>query len=504
MIIEPKTLNPLIGTTIPEGELTNLLFDGLVRVDDRGQVIADLATEVPSQANGGISRDGKTITYHLASGARWSDGVPLTADDVVFTFRAIMNAANNVSTRDGYDRIAGVDALDPHTVRIRMKEMFAPARFLFADGIVGAILPKHLLEREPDLNRVPFNTRPVGSGPYRLRSWTHGDRFILDANPEYFRGKPRIATIVVRIIPDLNTLLTQLRTHEIDFTDALDPNQVATARDAGLTVVTPASNGFRHIEFNTARPPLDDARVRRALCQALDPRTMYRALFSSLGALAPLDQNPLGGWADPAVRYYATDLVAAGRTLDEAGWKLGADGIRRKDGRMLTIELSSVTGAKSNEQVEVALQQAWHAIGVRVAIKNVPGSLLFAPAADGGPLYGGRYDVALYSWIRNPDPNDAQFFDTDQIPPHGNNTSFYRNAEVSRLEKAAVATFDERRRHAIYDRIQRILIRDVPIYTLLWIPIVAAFNPDLQGPSPTPTLNSFWNISRWSYAGSSS
>ena len=499
-VIEPATLSPITATELRAADIFQLVFNGLVRIDDRGRPVPDLAKAVPSRANGGISPDFKTLTYHLDERARWHDGVPVTADDVVFTYAALMNPANNVSSRHGYDQIAAIEATDAHTVRIRYKAVFAPATLLFAAGIQGAIVPKHLLATYPDLNKVAFNTAPIGSGPYVLREWRHGDRVVLDANPSYFRGPVPIAHIDIRFIPDTNTLLTLVRTHEIDFTPDLDPNQVAAVRGTdGVAVRTTSGNGYRHLGFNTRRPPTDDARVRRALAYAMDPRLIYEKVYFGLGSQAPADQNPASGWANTALHYYPTDPGRAAALLDAAGWRVGPGGIRLKDGHRLSLEMVSVAGAKANEAIEVILQEAWRRVGVELLIKNFPGATLFAPMKQNGVLQNGRYDVSLFSYYRNPDPDDMPLIGPFSIPPAGLNTTFYANPEIGRLQVEGIRTFDEGRRHAIYDRIQAIIVRDVPIYTLLWVPLIAIFNEDLHGVSPSPGGPSFWNITDWHY-----
>lgn len=497
-VIEPGTLNPVIGTVLTESDVSSMVFDGLIRVDQHGRPTPDLATAVPTRANGLISRDGKTYTYHLARGARWHDGQPVTADDVIFTWHALMNPKNNVGNRFGYDRIAEITAPDPSTVRIRFKEVYAPAVYLFGGGIQGAIVPKHVLAQYDDLNRVPFSRAPIGSGPYVFKEWRHGDRLLFEANPNYFRGRPAIDRIELRIIPDTNTLLAQLRTHEIDFTSDLDPNQLAQVkRFDGVATQVVSSNGYRHLEFNTRRPPLDDARVRRALCYAFDPDLIYKKIYFGVGDRAPADQNPAGGWANPRVRYYPYDIARAQALLEEAGWKKGPDGVRVRSGQRLAVQISSVTGAHANEAIEVLLQEAWRAAGVDVSIKNFPGATLFAPIQSGGILETGKYDVALFSYFRNPDPNDEQLIGPSSLPPKGLNVSFYADPEVGRLQKAGLRTLDERARHAAYDRIQEIIIRDVPIYTLLWVPLIAGFNAKLHGVAMSPNGVSTWNIDTW-------
>ena len=165
----------------------------------------------------------------------------------------------------------------------------------------------------------------------------------------------------------------------------------------------------------------------------------------------------------------------------------------------MTFELSSVAGAKSNESVEVLLQSMWRAAGADVSIKNYPGPLFFNRAADGGILERGEYDASLYSWARNPDPNDQTLIGPDGLPPKGRNYTYYADPEVGRLQEAALRTFDMRERRNDYFKIQTILIRDVPFYTLLWVPFVEAYDSDLHGIVPLHGGTSvFWNVAAWS------
>ncbi len=501
MYEEPDTLNPVISSMAFTSDVAQLLYDGLIRYDARGRAIPDLARELPSLRNGGISRDGRTITYHLMPAARWSDGVPVTARDVIFTWRAIMNPRNRTATRTGYDRIAAIDAPDPHTVRLRLTSPYAPALYLFRDLNQGAIVPEHVLARYSDINRVPFNTHPVGSGPYILRVWHHGSEMRFDANDHYFRGAPQIPHVVVRFITDQNTLLAQLRTHEIDVGYDLSLQQIAQLRAlAGVRVADSSTLHWEHLNFNVRRPPLDDRAVRVALCTAIDERTIFEKVYHGLGRAAPVHFNPDFGWGDPKVRYYRYDPRAAAQQLEAAGWKLGSDGTRYKGGKPLAFTLSTVAGVKAREAIEVLLQNAWHALGADVEVKNFPAATLFAPAAAGGVLYGGKTDVAIFTWQDvTPDPDDTAFVGPKQLPPSGENATFYVNPQLGRLELAGVATYDPAKRKPIYAAIGRMLIADVPEYVLDWLPEVTAANVDLHGPGPTPVGSDLWNIASWSY-----
>src|SRR5579863_1418453 len=164
----PKNLNPIYGTNTSENFLASLAFDELVTNDPQGNDVPDLAAAVPTQTNGGISRDGKTVTYRLRHGVKWQDGAPFTSADVKFSWQAVMNSRNNVVERRGYDDVRSVDTPDPYTVVFHLKEPFAP----FVNTVFGEsddplrVIPSHLLAKYADLNQVPFNTQPVGTGPF--------------------------------------------------------------------------------------------------------------------------------------------------------------------------------------------------------------------------------------------------------------------------------------------------------------------------------------------------
>ena len=499
---EPDSLNPIISSMAFTTDVDQLIYDGLIRIDDHAHAVPDLAAALPTRENGGISRDGLTITYRLVRNAVWSDGVPLTARDVVFTWRQIMNPANNTPTRAGYDKIAAIDAPDPYTVRIRLKSPYPPILFLFSSQNQGAIVPEHVLRGNANINRTPFNTGPIGSGPYVLRRWTHGSEMRFDANPRYFRGVPKIAHVIVKFLSDQNTLVAQLQSHEIDFDYDVPPSQTPAVRALpGIALATTSSLDWEHINFNTQRPPLDDARVRRALVTATDETAIFAKVYHGLGRAAPVHFNPDFGWGDTALRPYPYDLRAAGALLDAAGWKLDGDGVRRRGGVPLAFAISTVAGVKQREAIEVLLQSGWRTLGAQVTVKNFPAATLFAPRAAGGVLYGGKTDVAIFTWDNvTPDPDDQSYIAPDRLPPEGENTSFFVDPEIGRLQAAGLATYDVAKRRAPYRKIADILYREVPEYVLDWLPETDAYYPELHGVKPAPVGSDLWNIADWSFS----
>ena len=501
MYEEPDSLNPVISSMSFAGDAIELEFDGLIRYDGHGHPVPDLARELPTLENGGISRDGRTLTYHLMPGARWHDGVPVTAEDVIFTWHQIMNPANLTPSRNGYDRITSIEAPDPHTVRIHFSAPYPPALYLFRDLNQGAILPKHLLQQYRDLNHVHFNVAPVGSGPYIFKGWAHGNEMRFDANHAYFRGGPRIEHVVLKFVPDQNTMVAQLRAHEIDLFYDVPAFQVEQVRGIdGVSVATTSTLHWEHLAFNTRRPPLDDVRVRLALCYGVDENALHTKVYRGLGTIGPVEFNPDFEWGDKKIVPYPYDPAKAEALLESAGWKRGADGLRYRNGRPLSVTISTVAGVKNREQIEVLLQNWWRAIGVDASVKNFPAATLFAPAGAGGMLYGGKTDVALFTWANaTPDPDDESFIGPDQLPPVGQNVTFYADPEIGRWLKAGIATYDPARRHQAYDSIQHILIRQVPEYVLDWLPEVVAYNSDLHGVVPVPVGSDLWNAGSWTF-----
>src|SRR5438270_9110700 len=214
---EPVSLDPLLLEGPIAYTVSELLYSYLTNYDADGNIIPDVASQVPTPQNGSVSSDGKRVTFHLRHGVRWQDGAPLTSRDIVFTYRAIMSPNNNLPERYGYDKVVSIAAPDAYTVSITLKQPFAPIVPLFLGGDSNyPIVPEHVLGKYPSINRVEFNQSPIGAGPYKLVRWIHGERLILEANPLYYRGKPAIERLELPFIHDPGTVVNQLQTGELD------------------------------------------------------------------------------------------------------------------------------------------------------------------------------------------------------------------------------------------------------------------------------------------------
>ncbi len=497
-ITEPLTLNPVLTTNTDEENLSALFFDLLVVTDDRGRIIPQLASRVPTVGNGDIAKDGLSITFHLRRNVKWQDGVPFTSKDVKFTWEAVMNPRNNVSSRTGYDLVTRVDTPDPYTAIFRLKKIYAPAVLtFFSGGQTPRIIPEHLLGKESSLNQVDFNQHPIGTGPFKVVSWNRGQSIELVANDDYFLGKPKLARILIQFVPSTTTAGVMLKTRETDLAQ-LDSATYREVRDnpAIRTLLAPQFT-FIDLQLNVSRPVLRDVRVRRAIAYAIDRESIVQKDTFGTGEIADEDIAPIS-WAHTSdVAHYAYDPAQATALLDAAGWKPGSDGIRVKDGKRLTLEMAEAAGGTTGHNEDVQVQQMLAAVGIEVTIKVVGASLFFAPASQGGVLPSGNFDLANTGWSSSADPDNSPLFTCSAVAPAGQNVSRYCNPALDAEERVALGSYDLAVRKRAYAKIERILSEDLPMVFLYYPKARFGMNPSLQGFSPNGVTVT-WNAYLWS------
>ena len=492
---EPDSLNLMFAHTAAADAISGLLFSFLLRYDPQGNYVPDLATQVPTPENGGISRDGKSIVVHLRKGVVWADGVPLTAADWLFTYRAVTNPRNDVKTRYGWDDIASASAPDPYTIVIRMRRPSVAVLGILAMGGAGyPPLPAHLLAKLPDLNAAAFNERPLSSGPYVLGRWDRGTSLTFLPNPRYFRGAPKLREVVWKVVPDVNTLFNELATHEIDVYPSVNPNAVARLRAIdGIVVVRRTIASWRHLGINASRPQLSDVRVRRAIALAVDWKRINDTVFHGLDVPAVSDIFPQS-WAAPSLPPYRYDPAAAKRLLALAGWRAGPDGVLRKGPLAMHLTIYATTGHQENTESQVLVQSMLREVGIDVAVRNYPGSFLFA---QNGPLYGGTYDLEWSIETNGPDPDNSGDWNGAFIPPNGANTSWLNDPIVNATSAAAAATFDRATRKALYQREEERIREVVPAVFFTWRTSYTAINADVKNYVPAAFIGDTWNAWQW-------
>ncbi len=499
VVAEPKSLNPLLASATADIFIDRLMFEPLLSADARGNPVPMLATQVPTQENGGISRDGLTIRYLLRTDAAWSDGVPVTSSDVKFSWEALTNPDNNVISRHGYDDVRSIDASNPHVAVVHLKRRFAPfVNTFFAESDQPyMIVPEHVLAKYPNVNQIPFNQEPtVSDGPFRFSSWTHGDDVELSANPHFFRGKPLLDRIRIAFVPDENTAINLLRTHAIDYLFQASISTYPTISqlpDAKIVWVN--MNGFEALEFNLTH--VTDPNVRLAIAYAVDKASLAARLTHGQEKVATED-IPDWMWAfDSTVKSYPYDVAAARRALVRSGYVFGSDGVARKDGRPLELLLSTDSANATHREESLLVQAALRRAGIGVEIKYYPQAVLYATAPLGGILQSGKFDMTLAPWYAGVDPDDSSQFTCGAIAPHGYNTSRYCEPAMEAAQRTALDRYDQAVRATAYSRVEHLLARDNPYIFFWWQRQQEAISVDFKGFAPNPVVES-WNAWQWS------
>ena len=506
---DPKNLNPSLDSAQPMLDLSMFIYSWAIRYNSKAQPVPDALREIPTVANGDVSPNGLTLKYKLRPNIKWQDGAPLTCNDLKFTWQVVMNTHNNVITTDGYKNIGSIDCSDPLVAVIHMKKLYAPyLQQLWSVNGNAPILPEHILAKYNDdkgsFNSAPFNSMPIGSGPFKVVAWNRGQDVRMVANPYFYLGKPKLSEVDYKILPDENTMETQVQTHEIDML-ALGsglkwPQYASLAADPANGLVAIRVNSFQwsHVDFNLKHPIVSDRNVRVALAYATNRQEIIDKILHGSAIAADTDQHPLLSWAyTKDVTHYGYDPQKAQAILDADGWKVGPDGVRVKNGQRLEFTLSTQTESTYGKALQTVLQREWRDVGVQADIKNYPTSEFFDNSTN-GILQGGHYDAAGYSWVGAADPDDSPIYSGDNLAPHGQNAMFWDNRTATDAMNDALRTVDQARRKRDYVIVQQQLTHDVPTIIINFVRVPYLYNRDLKGFDPSPVISAFWDP--WNYS----
>lgn len=497
---EAVNFNPLLYVnTGVETSVEFIVFDALWKINPAGEFVPNLAVEIPTQANGGVSADGRTWTIKLRPDVMWHDGTPFTAADVLFTLDTILNPKVVVRSRNGHEHVASYSAADDHTVKITLKDDFAPYMVSWQKT---SVVPKHILSAIADINTAPFNTNPVGTGPFKFKTRVAGSYIEFEPNPKYHGGAPKLTSLVQKYVPDQQSLYAQFQTGEVDIYDLQGIPPLLYQKAKGLPggkIMLSASPFVEFIYFNCGKPQFADKKVRQALYQAVDKKGWIDAVYYGV-PIPTLSYLPPNHWAyNKNLKDPGFDLKKATALLDDAGWKPGADGVRAKDGVRLAFTMSTTAGNKSREQSQQLVQQNWKKIGVEMTIKNMPASVVW-----GDYTVKSEFDTLMVGWdaLLYPDPDYTDRVHSKLIPAKGgtgSNYVQYENPEIDELCAKGVAVVDQAERKKIYDRIQEILFEDLPFAPIFAYELIVGVKDRVHGyeVNPYTPINS-WNTGEWS------
>jgi len=468
-----SSLDPHLAMGASLDDVAQLTMAYFVRFDANSRPEPELLTEIPSKGNGGISRDGLTITWRLRHGVRWSDGAPFDARDVLFSTRAILNPANNEAQgTEGWNQIARLTAPDAYTVVFHLKRPYG-ALIALAFAPVGGgpcLLPAHVLAGLPNINTAPYNSLPVGIGPFRVVKWKRGDAIELEANPYYWRGRPKLDRITYKLVPSRDTLLAQMKTGDVDLWPRVPPTYVAQlAAMPHVRVVSGPSLRTTHLDFMLTPGALADQTVRRAVRLAIDRRELLRTVEHGNGFLTDAIVWPAAPVSRDDPHTVAADPARARALLAADGWLPGADGIRVKAGRRLAFALPYQAGSPDLSSMVELMRAELRAIGIELDARTYTHAVLFAPQSMGGILANGKFDAILYSSTLTSLPDLASNFDCAQAPPKGENFTHWCDPRVAPLLATMRASYDPAEIARAFRALDAIFIEEVPsIQLFVW------------------------------------
>lgn len=526
----PSTLNPYLSSGTKDVEAASLVLEPFAGFNEKGEVIARLVTEVPSLANGGISEDLKTITWHITPGTKWSDGTDLTAEDAVFTYSYCINPDVGCAQAARYEGIDKVEAVDPLTVKITYKEP-RPNPFTAFTGATSPILQKAQFEKCLGANAsscTDANFGPIGTGPFRVVDFKTNDVIQLEANPNYRDpAKPAFATVTLKGGGDAAAAgRAVLETAEFDYAWNLQlaPDVLAGMQAAGkgqLVVgfgtlveriemnMTDPSADLPEGERSTAKHPhpfLSDIRVRTALSKAIDRTILTEIGYGTAGRptcnLVPAPEM----FASDNTGCIAQDVEGAKALLDEAGWvDSDGDGIRDKDGKKLSVLYQTSTNAV-RQDFQSVIKQWWNDIGVEVELKNIDGSVYFGGDAGSPDTFQKFYaDVEMYANNfdgTDPEPYLAQYTCNKAPSPEnqwqGENINRFCDPAYDALVVELGKTGDIAARAELAKKMNDMLTKD----SMVVVPLVdrgrvSAHSNTLGGVNLNTWDSELWNASDW-------
>ncbi|MHC5858466.1 peptide ABC transporter substrate-binding protein [Nostoc sp.] len=523
----PTILNPHLAQGSKDFEASRITYEPLASFDKDGKLVAFLAADIPSLENGGVAKDGKSVTWKLKQGVKWSDGKPFTAADVVFTYQFVSNPAVGATTAANYQAIKSVEAIDDYTVKINFQNP-NPAWSLPFIGSNGPILPRHIFEpyNGSKAREAPANLIPVGTGPYKVVEFKPGDIVIYEAN-SFFReaNKPFFKRVELKGGGDaVSAARAVLQTGDVDFAwnlqvEAPILKQLEAAGKGRLDISfgsfleriainqtdpnKQTKDGERSsLEF--PHPFFKDLKVRQAFNYAIDRDTINQQLYGQTGRAVTNILVAPDIYNSPNTKY-EFNLKKAANLLDEAGWKdANGNGIRDKNGVELKVLFQTSVNPVRQKTQEI-IKQSLTSIGVGVELKSIDSSIFFSSdPANPDTLAHFNADLQMFSGGNsNPDPGSyLKAWTCNEISQKKNNwskpnSSRYCNPEYDKLWQQSNTELDPQKRRQLFIQMNDLLIKEQAVIPLISRANVNGVSNRLTGIDATPWDDRTWNIKDW-------
>ena len=516
-------LNPHFATGTKDQDGSRIFYEPLASWDPDGNLATNLAAEIPTVQNGGIAKDGKSITWKLKKGVVWHDGKPFTADDCVFTWEYCADPAT-ASVSIGTYKDVKVDKIDSHTVKVSFTK---PTPF-WADafvGVRGMIIPKHLFDpfKGGKSREAPTNLKPIGTGPYKFADFKPGDV----VRGELFSGyhmpnRPFFDTLEMKGGGDaVSAARAVIQTGEFDYAWNMQVEDEILKRleqgGKGRTDIVTGGN-IEHIQCNftdpnkevdgeraslkTTHPVLSDPAVRQALNLLVDRASVQEQIYGRTGIATANFLNQPSRFASKSTKW-EFNVDKANQILEAAGWKKGADGLRAKDGKKLKFVYQSSINAP-RQKTQAIVKQAAAKAGIEMELKSVTASVYFSSDVANADTYSHFYtDIQMYTTtMTQPDPEQfMRQFLTEEVASkdnkwQGRNITRWRNEEFDKLHKASESELDPVKRAAMFIKMNELVIQNVVVIPVVFRPRVAAVANTLRM-EQSGWDSDFWSVQNW-------
>ncbi|NMM62893.1 peptide ABC transporter [Clostridium sp. P21] len=462
----PKgNMNALTAQSLYDQYAYELVFDTLISNDEQGNPVPTVAEKWE------ISSDGTKYTFHLKKDVKFSDGTPLTAEDVAFTYTAlcdpnydgqISNQANHIKGYKEYNKgdaktVEGIKVVDPYTIEITLSSPKASA--LWDLGGITILSKKYYGFEKGNFQRLKsLDQKPMGSGPYIMKKFKPGQEVDFESNPSYWRGPAKIKNIIMKKT-DASTMIQEITTGGVDVNlIPAKPENISMLDGAGfINKQFYTDNGYGYMAFNLKDPRFQDKKVRQALTYGLNRQGFVDSYYKGYASVCNQPFSP-NQWAySEDVNQYKYDPDKAGKMLDEAGWKLNSsDGYRYKDGKKFTINWLTYTGSKYEDSLISIAKDSWKKIGVEL----IPQSMDFNSVLDKADKR--QYEIYNMSWSLVIDPDSTQIFHSSQDVPGGSNNMSFRNADSDKLLEEGLKVTDKAKRKEIYNKWAKLINEELP------------------------------------------
>lgn len=470
-IVAPNgVFNPLFEESAYDADINDAMWAPLLEVGYDGLMVSGIA-EMPE-----VSEDGKKYTFTLKEGVKWQDGTPITSEDIEFTFKVLMDKTytgrferENLDVvgwkdyRDGVtDYIAGFEIIDDRTFSITLNSANGKNIYYFnvkplAKHIYGV---DYVQGNAKDLEK--YHRTPFGNGAYKFVSYKDGEEVVLVANENYYKGKPKIENLIFRVVNETNQLLL-LQNGDIDVIrqgmSVTDENLQLLEQLGFANAIITENLGYGYIAINHKEEILQDVNVRKALAYGLDRQSVVEAAFGGQANVIDIPQSTVS-WAYPDDEdfvKYPYDPEKAKQLLEEAGWKVGSDGIREKDGVKLSLKFLASSPNSVNDALVPIMIQNYKDIGIEVKAEQMEFRTLIEKQTEAkeGKF---SYHLAFLAWALTPDPDSSSVFGTDG----SSNKTLYSNPVVDELLKSALNELDQEKRKELYNELYKELSDDLP------------------------------------------